>query len=88
MLSIVFYLFKRPSRARKFLQMGIKSLKDLEAHADQLNHHEKIGLKYVFDFETKIPRSEMDHIKVKVDLVTYSILITIKFFFADVIRIS
>lgn len=58
--------------------MGIKSLKDLQAHTDQLNHHEKIGLKYVFDFETKIPRSEMDHIKVY--LVTYSIAITIKYF--------
>lgn len=44
--------------------MGIKSLKELECHTDQLNHHEKIGLKYVFDFEIKIPRAEMDKMKV------------------------
>jgi len=35
------------------------SLDDLRAHSDKLNHHQKIGLKYVEDFETKIPRDEM-----------------------------
>ena len=45
--------------------MGIRSLKDLEAHQGKLNHHEMIGFKHVYDFETKIPRAEMDLIKVK-----------------------
>jgi hypothetical protein len=44
--------------------MGIRSLKDLEAHQGKLNHHEMIGFKHVYDFETKIPRAEMDLIKV------------------------
>ncbi len=58
--------------------MGIRSLKDLEAHQGKLNHHEMIGFKHVYDFETKIPRAEMDLIKVKkipIDYKQHSLLL-------------
>jgi len=54
-----------PSAAQKFLKEGIKSLDDLNRNIDKLNHHQKVGLKYVFDFEKRIPRNEMCTMKVK-----------------------
>jgi len=42
--------------------MGLSSLADLRANVDKLNHHQSIGLKYVQDFEARIPRQEMDQI--------------------------
>jgi hypothetical protein len=60
------------------MNMGIRSLKDLEAHQGKLNHHEMIGFKHVYDFETKIPRAEMDLIKVKkipIDYKQHSLLL-------------
>lgn len=41
------------------LKEGIKSLDDLRSNEDKLNHAQKIGLKYVDDFEKRIPRKEM-----------------------------
>ena len=48
-----------PSAAQKFLKEGIKSIEDLRRNKDKLNHHQQIGLKYVLDFEKRIPRKEM-----------------------------
>jgi hypothetical protein len=56
-LSIIFA--KRSSVAHKLLKEGIKSLDDLRKNSDKLTHSQKIGLKYVDDFEQRIPRSEM-----------------------------
>lgn len=48
-----------PSVAQKLFKEGIKSLEDLRKNQDKLNHAQKIGLKYVDDFEKRIPRKEM-----------------------------
>ena len=45
--------------AQKLFKEGIKSLDDLRKNQDKLNHAQKIGLKYVKDFEERIPRKEM-----------------------------
>ena len=45
--------------AQKLFKEGIKSLDDLQNNQDKLNHAQKIGLKYVKDFEQRIPRKEM-----------------------------
>ncbi len=42
------------------------SLEHLKANSDKLNHHQKIGLKYVEDFESKIPRDEMKLLQKKI----------------------
>ena len=52
-------LYFRPVVAQKLLKEGIKSLDDLRSNEDKLNHAQKIGLKYVDDFEQRIPRKEM-----------------------------
>ncbi|RNA16491.1 DNA polymerase beta [Brachionus plicatilis] len=52
-----------PSHAQKLFSEGIRSLKDLKSHQDLLTHHQKIGLKYVDDFEQRIPRQEMAEIE-------------------------
>jgi len=52
-----------PSKARELVEQGIKSLEDLRKYADKLNHHQQIGLKYLEDFESKIPRAEIEQIE-------------------------
>jgi hypothetical protein len=52
----------RPAQAQKYLKLGLSSLADLRANVDKLNHQQRIGLKYVEDFEARIPRQEMDEI--------------------------
>ncbi|CAF0782280.1 unnamed protein product [Brachionus calyciflorus] len=52
-----------PSHAQKLLSEGIKSLEDLKSHQNLLTHQQIIGLKYVDDFEQRIPRSEMAEIE-------------------------
>lgn len=54
----------RPSVAHKLLEEGIKNLDMLRSNLDKLNHAQKIGLKYVEDFEKRIPRKEMLEIEV------------------------
>jgi DNA polymerase beta len=50
-----------PAMAQKLFLMGIKSLDDLSTnHLDKLNHHQKIGLKYVEDFENSAQRNARD----------------------------
>jgi len=48
-----------PAAAKKFVEDGISSIADLRKNTEKLNHHQKIGLKYLDDFESRIPRSEM-----------------------------
>ncbi|XP_046851949.1 DNA polymerase beta-like [Xenia sp. Carnegie-2017] len=48
-----------PVAAKKFVDDGIKTIEDLKNIEDQLNHHQRIGLKYFEDFEERIPRTEM-----------------------------
>lgn len=59
-----------PTHANKFIEMGLNSLEDLKNNTEKLNHHQKIGLKYVYDFENKIPREEMCQIR---DFITQEI---------------
>lgn len=54
-----------PAAARKLVEEGITSIEDLGKHPDKLTHHQKIGLKYVEDFEVKIPREEICSIENK-----------------------
>ncbi|XP_062518602.1 DNA polymerase beta-like [Corticium candelabrum] len=52
-----------PAAAKKFVDDGILTLDELRKHTDRLNHHQKIGLKYVEDFEERIPREEMTQLE-------------------------
>ncbi len=36
---------------------------ELRKHTDKLNHHQKIGLQYLEEFEQRIPREEMDKLE-------------------------
>lgn len=50
-----------PTKAKDLVQThGIKTLEDLKNHVDLLNEKQKMGLKYVEDFELRIPRKEME----------------------------
>ncbi|CAH1405728.1 unnamed protein product [Nezara viridula] len=55
-----------PAKAQELFKLGIKSTKDLHNHKDKLNHHQLIGLKYLEDFEKKIPRAEIELIEDKI----------------------
>lgn len=48
-----------PSHAWTLLKEGVKSIDELRKHADKLTEHQQIGLKYVDDFEAKIPREDV-----------------------------
>lgn len=48
-----------PAAARKFVEDGVTTLEGLKKVQDRLNHHQKIGLKYLEEFEKRIPRDEM-----------------------------
>ncbi|KAK2557932.1 DNA polymerase beta [Acropora cervicornis] len=48
-----------PAAARKLVDDGITTVEGLKKVQDKLNHHQKIGLKYVEEFEKPIPREEM-----------------------------
>ena len=43
---------------------GVRNLSDLLAHQELLNDKQVIGLKYVVDFETKVPREEIHDMEV------------------------
>ncbi|CAF0996899.1 unnamed protein product, partial [Brachionus calyciflorus] len=70
-----------PSHAHKLLNEGIRSLDDLRSNENKLNHHQKIGLKYVDDFEKRIPREEMVRMK---DLIMKEISLVDKEFIATI----
>lgn len=52
-----------PAKAQALYENGIKTLEDLRKNQDKLNHNQLIGLKYVEEFEKKIPRSEIKEIE-------------------------
>ncbi|BES87960.1 DNA polymerase [Nesidiocoris tenuis] len=52
-----------PAKAQDLVRSGIKTIEDLEKNKDKLTHHQRIGLKYVHDFEQKIPRAEIEKIE-------------------------
>ena len=50
-----------PAKAKSLVEdHHINSIEDLEKNQDLLNEKQKIGLKYVRDFQERIPRKEMD----------------------------
>ncbi|XP_014204780.1 DNA polymerase beta [Copidosoma floridanum] len=49
-----------PAKAKELVNAGITTIEDLKKNQDKLTHHQKIGLKYFEDFETKIPREEIE----------------------------
>lgn len=49
-----------PVKAKELWEKhGIKSIEDLKEHPELLNDKQKMGLKYLEDFELRIPRKEM-----------------------------
>ncbi|XP_050315047.1 DNA polymerase beta-like [Anthonomus grandis grandis] len=51
------------AKAKKLYEEGISSIEELKKHTNQLTHHQIVGLKYVNDFEQKIPREEIEKIE-------------------------
>eukprot|EP01122_Echinamoeba_exundans_P010068 TRINITY_DN3670_c0_g1_i3.p1 TRINITY_DN3670_c0_g1~~TRINITY_DN3670_c0_g1_i3.p1 ORF type:complete len:424 (+),score=58.30 TRINITY_DN3670_c0_g1_i3:4-1275(+) len=50
-----------PKMAQKLVyEEGIRTIEDLRAISHRLTHHQQLGLKYFDDFETRVPREEMD----------------------------
>ena len=50
-----------PAKAKSLVEdYNIKSIEELEGKQELLNDKQKIGLKYVRDFQERIPRKEMD----------------------------
>lgn len=62
------FFFKSPAAANKLYKAGIRSLDELRANQDLLNHAQQVGLKYFNDLMQPIPRKEMLQMKVKFDL--------------------
>ncbi|XP_018566003.1 DNA polymerase beta-like [Anoplophora glabripennis] len=52
-----------PAKAHSLVKEGITTLEDLRKHTDKLTHHQIIGLRYLEDFEKKIPRQEIEQIE-------------------------
>lgn len=53
-----------PAVARKLVEDGVASVEGLKKVQERLNHHQKIGLKYLEQFEKRIPRDEMLQLQV------------------------
>ncbi|GLV42418.1 hypothetical protein CBL_03155 [Carabus blaptoides fortunei] len=63
--SIAINLFTRisgigPAKAKELVDSGITTIDELKQHISKLTHHQQIGLKYMEDFEKRIPRSEIE----------------------------
>ncbi|XP_065219218.1 DNA polymerase beta-like [Planococcus citri] len=54
-----------PAKAKELIEEKITSIDLLRQNTDKLTHHQIIGLKYLDDFEQKIPRSEIVEIEKK-----------------------
>ncbi|RWS26002.1 DNA polymerase beta-like protein [Leptotrombidium deliense] len=52
-----------PVFANRLVDTGIKNIEELEKNTHLLNSHQKLGLKYLLEFEQKIPRSEVEEIE-------------------------
>ena len=46
--------------ARKFVNMGLRSLADLSSHQDLLNSAQRIGLAFHSEFALRIPRDDVE----------------------------
>ena len=55
-----------PAKAQELVSAGITSLEQLRDNLDQLTSAQRIGLKYLEDFEQRIPRREIEKIVVMV----------------------
>jgi DNA polymerase beta len=55
-------------RAKKWLELGCKNIDDVKNAINngtiKTTHHIDLGIKYYYDFQKKIPRSEIDNIKI------------------------
>jgi DNA polymerase beta len=50
-----------PAKAKELVEThGIKNIADLKLHTELLNDKQKMGLKYIDEFELRIPRKEME----------------------------
>lgn len=59
-----------PAKAKTLVEQGIRSINDLTKKPELLNDKQQLGLKYVHDFQLRIPRKEMDaHCKVLGDCI-------------------
>ncbi|XP_037084109.1 DNA polymerase beta-like [Pollicipes pollicipes] len=47
-----------PAKARELFSAGVTSLEELRRRPELLNHHQSLGLRYVSEFEARIPRTE------------------------------
>ncbi|KAL4148348.1 hypothetical protein QTP88_002612 [Uroleucon formosanum] len=48
-----------PAKAKQLYDSGVTNIDILLKNQDKLNHHQILGLKYLNDFEEKIPRNEV-----------------------------
>jgi len=55
-----------PAKAKELFQSGIDSIDKLKDKADILSKAQKVGLKYVEDFEKRIPRTEIKQFESKI----------------------
>ena len=55
-----------PAKARELYEEGITTIDELKEHSDKLTRAQKIGLKYVEEFEKRIPRSEIKQLEHKI----------------------
>ncbi|KAI5702445.1 hypothetical protein M8J75_000184 [Diaphorina citri] len=49
-----------PAKAKELIDQGILSINELKDHEDLLTHHQIIGLRYLEDFEKRIPRCDVE----------------------------
>jgi DNA polymerase beta len=60
-------------RAKKWLELGCKNIEDVKEAISKgkikSTHHIDIGIKYYYDLQEKIPRSEIDIIKNRMDII-------------------
>ncbi|KAF0306864.1 DNA polymerase beta [Amphibalanus amphitrite] len=47
-----------PAKARQLIDGGVRTLEELRARPELLNRHQTLGLRYVTEFESRIPRQE------------------------------
>ena len=55
-----------PAKARELVEAGISTIEQLREHEDKLTRAQRIGLKYVEEFEQRIPRAEIQQIQARI----------------------
>jgi len=65
------------SNARRFIELGVKSLDDLRAKVAngsvKITHHMQVGLRYYHDFEQKIPYQEVAEMGIILKEITHQV---------------